>query len=98
MISHSRFEMSLVKIIHRLVFLLEFNITIHHYCTYIYAFTLVHLSVFELASVGLALARFTPKMCAGVPDNCVFSLALIKLIKKTSPYHDSVIIHQSQHV
>ena len=52
MISHSGLEMSLVKIICRLAFVLESNLIIHHYCTCINVFILVHLSVFEFASIG----------------------------------------------
>ena len=40
---------------------LEFYLIIHHYLTYVNAFTLVHLSVFELASIYLTLVRFTLK-------------------------------------
>ena len=49
MISGSGSEASLVYIVHRLAFLLNFNLIIHHYFTYVNAFTLVHLSVFEFA-------------------------------------------------
>ena len=71
-ISHSGSESSLVNIVHRLAFLLKFNLIIHHYFTYINAFTLVHLSVFEFASINLTLVRFTLKKGAGVPENYVF--------------------------
>ena len=64
--------MSLVNIIYRHAFLLEFNFIIHHYCTYVNVFILVHLSVFEFASIGLASVRFTLKKDTGVPENCVF--------------------------
>ena len=46
MISNSGLEMSLVKIMYGLVFLPKFNLIIHHYCTYINVFILVHLSIF----------------------------------------------------
>ena len=36
------------------------------------AFTLVHLSVFELVSIDLALVRFTLTKVAGVPEIYVF--------------------------
>ena len=58
MISRSVSEMSLVNIVYRLAFLLRFSLIIHHYLTYINVFILVHLSVFEFASIGLALDRF----------------------------------------
>ena len=65
--------MSLVKIVHRLAFLLEFYLIIHHYCTYVNAFILVHLSVFEFASIGLALVRFILREGAREPGNCVLT-------------------------
>ena len=55
MISSSGSEMSLVKIVHRHAFFLKFNLIINNYFTYINDFTLVHLSVFELASIYLTL-------------------------------------------
>ena len=51
--------MSLANIVHRRTFCLKFNFIIHHYFTYVNAFTLVHLSVFEFASIYLTLVRFT---------------------------------------
>ena len=54
-ISHSGSETSLAIIVHRLAFLLKLNLIIHHYFTYINAFTLVHLSVFEFASIYLCV-------------------------------------------
>ena len=68
--------MSLVKKIHRLAFLLEFNLIIHHYCTYVNVFILVHLSVIECASIGLTLVRFSLKKGTGVSENCVTLLRL----------------------
>ena len=50
-ISRSWFEMSHVNVVHRLAFQPIFNLITNHYFTYINAFTLVHLSVFELASI-----------------------------------------------
>ena len=47
--------MSLVNIVHRLAFLLRFNLIIHHYYAYINVFTLVHLSVFKIALVDLTV-------------------------------------------
>ena len=58
MINCSGSDKSLVNIVHRLAFLLIFNLIIHHYYTYVNAFILVHLSVFEFASIDLALVRF----------------------------------------
>ena len=69
-IRRSGSETSLVNIVHRLAFLLKFNLIIHHYFTYINAFTLVNLSVFEFASIYLTLVRFTQKKGTGVPENC----------------------------
>ena len=57
MISRSWSETSLVNVVHRHAFLLNSNLTIHHYFTYVNAFTLVHLSVFEFASIYVALVR-----------------------------------------
>ena len=71
MISHSGSETSFVIIVHRLDFLLKFNLIIHHYFTYLNAFTLVHLSVFEFALIYLALVGFTLKKGTGVPENYV---------------------------
>ena len=64
--------MSLVKTIIKLAFLPEFISIIHHNCSNVNVFILVYLSVFQLASIGLALVRFTPKKDTGVPENCVF--------------------------
>ena len=72
MISRSGSEMSLVNIAHRLAFLLKFNLIIHQYFTYVNTFTLVHLSVFELALIYLTLVRFTLKKGIEVPENYVF--------------------------
>ena len=58
---------------------LKFNFIIHHYYTYINAFTLVHLSALELASIDLALVRFILTKGTGEPDNYVFLLVLIKV-------------------
>ena len=52
-------------------FCLIFNLIIHHYYTYINAFTLVHLSAFEFASIDLTLVRFTLTNGTGVRKNCV---------------------------
>ena len=59
--------MSVVKIVHRLAFLLKFNLIIHHYYILLNVLTLVHLSVF--ASIYLTLVRFTPTKGIGVPEN-----------------------------
>ena len=48
--------------------------------------------MFVFASVGLPLVRFTLTMGAGVPENYVLLLVLIKMIIKTLPFHYSVII------
>ena len=64
--------MSLIEIIYRLTFLLDFNLIICHYFTYVNVFILVHLCVFEFVSVGLALVRFTLTKGAVVPKNCLF--------------------------
>ena len=45
---------------------------IHHYYTYVNALTLVHLSVFEFASIDLTLVRLTLMNATGVPENYVF--------------------------
>ena len=50
-ISRSWFEMSHINIVHGLAFQPNFNFITNHYFTYINAFTLVHLSVFEFASI-----------------------------------------------
>ena len=49
----SRFwlETSHVNVVHRLAFQLNFNLITNHYFAYINAFTLLHLTVFELASI-----------------------------------------------
>ena len=49
-----------------------FNLIIHHYYTYINAFTLVHLSMFEFALIDLTLVSFTLMKGTGVPENYVF--------------------------
>ena len=40
-----------------LAFWHKLNLIIHHYFTYVNAFTLVHLFVFEFASIYLSLVR-----------------------------------------
>ena len=50
-ISRSWFETSHVNVVHRLAFKHNFNLSTNHYFTYINAFTLVHVSVFEFASI-----------------------------------------------
>ena len=50
----------------------------------------------NFASVGLTLVHFTLMNGVGVPKNYVLQLVLITLIKKTSPFHHSVIICQNQ--
>ena len=45
-----------------------------HYNTYVNVFTLVYLSVFELASIDLTLFRFTLTKGTRVPENYVFDL------------------------
>ena len=64
--------MSLVNIVHRLAFLLNLNLIIHHYYAYINVFIFVHLYVFEFASIGLALVCFILTKDTGVPENYVF--------------------------
>ena len=54
-------ETSLVKIVHRLAFLLKFYLIIHQYFININAFISGHLSVFEFALIYLTLVRFTLK-------------------------------------
>ena len=71
MISRSWSEMSLVNIVHRCVFCLKFNLIIHHYYTYVDAFTMVHLSVFEFALIDLTLVSFPLTKGTGVPENYV---------------------------
>ena len=56
-ISRSWSETSLVNVVPRHAFLLNSNLIIHHYYTYVNAFTFVQLSVFEFASIYLALVR-----------------------------------------
>ena len=73
MISRSESEMSLVKIIYGLAFLLELSLIIHHINTYINIFILMHLFVVEFTSMGLTLVRFTLKKGAEVPENCVLA-------------------------
>ena len=81
MISRSGSETSLVNIVHRLAFLLKFNLIIHQFYAYINAFTLVHLSAFEFTSIDLSLVLFLLTKGTGVPENCVFKLVLIKFSK-----------------
>ena len=50
-ISRSLFETSHVNVVHRLAFQLNFNLITYHHFTYVNALTLVHLSVFEFASI-----------------------------------------------
>ena len=50
-ISRSWFETSHVNVVHRLAFQPNFNLITNHYFTYENAFTLVHLSVFQFASI-----------------------------------------------
>ena len=69
MISRSESEMSFVNTVHRRAFCLRLNLIIHHYYTYVDTFTLVHLSVFEFASIDLTLVRFTLMKSTGVPEN-----------------------------
>ena len=64
--------MSLVNIVHRLAFFLTLNFIIHHFYTCINVFTLVHLSVFEFASIDLTLVRFILTKGTGVPKRIVF--------------------------
>ena len=71
--------MSHVNIVYELAFLLKFNLIIHHYYTNINVFILVHLSVFEFASIDLTLVRFTLTNGTRVPENYVFQLVLIKV-------------------
>ena len=71
MIRRSVSEMSHVNIVHRLALLLKFNLIIHHYYTYANAFTMVHMSVFEFASIYLPLVRFTLTRGTGVPEKYV---------------------------
>ena len=63
--------MSLVNIVHRFAFLLKVNLIIHHFYSYINAFILMQLSVFEFASIDLMLVRFTLKNDTGVPEKYV---------------------------
>ena len=62
----------LVNIVHRLAFSLKFNLIIHHYYTYIIAYSLVHLSVLELAPIDLTLVCSILTKGTGVPENYVF--------------------------
>ena len=69
--------MGLMDILHIYIYMYIFlynyiNLIIHHYFTYMNAFTLVHLLVFEFASIYLTLVRFTLKKGTGVPENYVF--------------------------
>ena len=59
MISRSDSGMSLINIVHRHAFCLKSNLIIHNYYTYVNAFTLVHLSAFEFASIDLTLVQLT---------------------------------------
>ena len=63
--------MSLAKIVHRRAFCLKLNMIIHHYLAYVNAFTLMHLSALECASIILILVRFTLKKGTRVPENYV---------------------------
>ena len=69
-------EMSLVNIVHLRVFFLKYNLIIHHYYTYLDAFTLVHLYAFEFASMDLTLVRFTLTKGTEVLENYVLDLCL----------------------
>ena len=71
--------MSLESIVHRPAFLLMHNLIIQHYYSYVNAFTLVHLSVFEFASIDLTLVRLIQKKDIEVPENYVFLLVLINV-------------------
>ena len=73
-ISRSGSEMSLVNIVHLRVFCLKFNLIIHHYYTYLDAFTLVHSSAFEFALIDLTLVRFTLTKGTEVLENYVLDL------------------------
>ena len=57
MISRSWFETSHVNVVHRLAFQPNFNLITNNYFSYVNAITLVHLSVFEFASIYLTLVR-----------------------------------------
>ena len=57
----------------------------------------MHLFVFEFASVGIMLVLFRLTKGAGVPKNYVLLLALMKLIKNTTSFHDCVM-HKNQHL
>ena len=51
------FETSHVNVFHRHAFQINFNLITNHYSTYVDANRLLHLSVFELASIYLTLVR-----------------------------------------
>ena len=71
--------MSPVIIVNTFAFFVRFNFIIHYYYAYVNAFILVHLSVFELGSIGLALAHFSLTRGTGVPKKFLFLLVLIKV-------------------
>ena len=64
---------------HRLAFLLNLNLIIHHYFIYVNAFTLVHLSVFKFASIDLTLVRFTLNKGTGSARKLCVLTCLIKV-------------------
>ena len=73
MISRSWLETSHVNVVHRLALQPNFNLITNHYFNYINAFTLVHLSVFEFASIYIFnVSPFTLMKGTGVPENYVF--------------------------
>ena len=67
-----------------------------HICTgiVVYLYKCFHLSVSEFAMVVLTLVRFTLTKGVGVCENYVRTC----VNKKTSPFHDSVIIYKNQHM
>ena len=54
-----------------LAHLFYFNLIILHYYAYVDDVILVHLYIFEFASIGLALVCFTLTKGTGVPMDCV---------------------------
>ena len=56
-----------------LTYVCYINLITCHYYAYANVYILVPLSVFEFASVGLSLVRFTLTKGAGVPVNCVIT-------------------------
>ena len=58
----------------------------------------MHLSEFEFASVALTLVRFTLTIGAGVPENYVLQLALIKLIKRHNLFTTLLSLHTHTHI